>query len=277
MMEQNSRSKRGEASTARSRDGTRIAYALHEGSETCGRIALVHSLAMDGRFWDPVVERLQQTAAVLVYDCRGHGASDKPAGSYTVELFADDLADLLDAVGWERMAVAGASMGGCTALAFAARYPERTMGLGLIDTTAWYGEDAPSAWAQRADKARKDGLEAMVGFQTERWFGEAFRNEHPEVVGRAVATFLANDPEAYAASCHMLGACDLRSALLDLRMPTRIVVGEEDYATPVEMARALNGAIVGSTLNILSGARHLTPLERPDVIADELKPLIAGD
>jgi 3-oxoadipate enol-lactonase len=259
---------------ARVRDGTRIAYTLHENARARGRIALVHSLAMDRHFWDPVVERLKPQVAVLVYDCRGHGASDRPAGPYTVEQFADDLADLFDAVGWERAAVAGASMGGCTALAFAARHSERTTGLGLIDTSGWYGEDAPSAWAQRADKARQDGLESMVKFQTERWFGDAFRQQHPEVVERCVEVFLANEPEAYAASCRMLGACDLRSSLSRIRVPTRIVVGEEDYATPVEMARSLNEGISGSTLNVLPRARHLTPLERPEVVADELRQVL---
>ncbi|HEX6143726.1 MAG TPA: alpha/beta hydrolase, partial [Geminicoccaceae bacterium] len=262
--------------SARTRDGSLIAYTHYRNPEARARIALAHSLAMDRSFWQPVVERLRPDASVLVHDCRGHGASDKPPGPYTVELFADDLADLLDAAGWERAAVAGASMGGCTALAFAARYPGRTTGLGLIDTTARYGEDAPAAWAGRADKALEAGLEALVGFQTERWFGDAFRKQHPEVVERCVEIFLANDPAAYAASCHMLGACDLRNALPCLRMPAAIVVGEEDYATPVDMARALHEGIRGSSLKVLEGARHLTPLERPDVVAAELRRLVVA-
>src|SRR4051794_34849092 len=76
------------------RDGTRLAYAL-QGAGTNGAV-LVHSLAMDGAFWQPVAERLAGHMPVLTYDCRGHGASGKPAGPYTVELFARDLADLLD-------------------------------------------------------------------------------------------------------------------------------------------------------------------------------------
>src|SRR6478752_3600745 len=92
-------------------------------------VVLIHSLAMDRRFWQPVAERLASHAPVLVYDCRGHGESDKPAGPYTVELFARDLADLLDRVGWSSALVAGASMGGCIALAFAAAYPARTAAL----------------------------------------------------------------------------------------------------------------------------------------------------
>jgi len=68
----------------------------------------------------------------------------------------------------------------------------------------------------------------------------------------------------------MLGACDLREALPTIRMPTTVIVGEEDYATPVKMAQELHAGIAGSTLTVLKGARHLTPIERPQEIAAEL-------
>lgn len=258
--------------SARVRDGTRIAYALADAGPKAGRIALVHSLAMDRSFWAPVAERLAGTASVLRLDCRGHGASDKPDGPYTVELFADDLADLFDHLGWPAAVVAGASMGGCVSLAFAARHPQRTAGLGLIDTTACY--EAMPAWQQRAAKAQQEGLNSLVDFQVTRWFGDAFRAAHPEVAQACVDVFVRNDLAAYAQSCLMLGACDLRPALPSIKVPTAILVGEEDYATPVKMAELLHAGIAGSTLTVLKGARHLTPLERPDEIAAALRRLL---
>src|SRR3982074_1814774 len=158
---------------AAARDGTRLAYAVH-GQGTNG-VVLVHSLAMDRRFWQPVVERLTSHVPVLVYDCRGHRETAKAAGPYTVELFARDLADLLDHVGWSSALVAGASMGGCIALAFAAAYPARTAALGLVDTTAWYGAEAPKQWAERGSRAATAGMAALVEFQTTRSFGDEFR------------------------------------------------------------------------------------------------------
>jgi 3-oxoadipate enol-lactonase len=240
-------------------------------------VALVHSLAMNGAFWAPVAQRLAPHADVLTYDCRGHGDSDKPAGPYSVELFADDLADLLDHVGWRSALVAGASMGGSVALAFAAAHGDRVDALGLIDTTAWYGADAPKNWAERAAKAKTEGLQALVGFQQTRWFGDAFRNNHPDVVEACVSTFLKNDVQAFEATCGMLGAFDLRSALPRLSMPTAVVVGEEDYATPLPMAKALHEGIAGSTIQVINGARHLTPLECPDLIADVLVRLLSKE
>jgi 3-oxoadipate enol-lactonase len=86
--------------------------------------------------------------------------------------------------------------------------------------------------------------------------------------------FLRNDVKAYAETCRMLGAADKRGALAGFRMPTAVIVGEEDYATPVAMAEALHRGIAGSTQTILKGARHLTPLERPERIAAELERLL---
>ena len=255
------------------RDGTRIVYELHARDPDAPRIVLIHSLGMDRLFWLPIGQQLSRSASVLVYDCRGHGQSDKPNGPYTVELFADDLADLLDHVGWRAAIVAGASMGGCISLAFAAAYPTRTTALGLIDTTAWYGAEAPQQWAERAGKAAKDGMAALVEFQTTRWFGDTFRAERADVAQECVDVFLRNDVAAYVETCRMLGAADLRAALPGMAMPTAIVVGEEDFATPVAMAQALHHAIKGSTLTVLAGARHLTPLEVPDRIAGELRAL----
>ncbi|MFZ9500515.1 MAG: alpha/beta fold hydrolase [Beijerinckiaceae bacterium] len=256
------------------RDGTRLACKIHGDSKNEKRVALIHSLAMDHTFWTPVAERLAQDAAVLTIDCRGHGASDKPAGPYHVEQFADDLADVLDHLGWSKTVVAGASMGGCVSLAFALRHPGRLQGLGLFDTTACYGDNALPAWRERADKAMSEGLAGLIDFQKTRWFSDSFRAANPKVVQDCIDVFLRNDLAAYAATCVMLGVADLRAGLPSIKAPTRILVGEEDYATPVAMAQAMHAGIAGSTLRIVKGARHLSPLEIPDDVAAELRALL---
>jgi len=256
------------------RDGTRLAYTLYDPPAPGRQIVLIHSLAMDRSFWQPVAERLATNACVLIHDCRGHGRSDKPTGPVTVERHADDLADLLDRLGWRTALVAGASMGGCIALAFAIRHPKRLSALGLVDTTAWYGPDAPKNWEQRANAARASGLSSLTNFQVTRWFGDKFRADNPQVVKDSVDTFLRNNVAVYAETCRMLGACDLRAGLASIKVPTAIVVGEEDYATPPAMAEAMHTAIAGSTLTVLRGARHLTPLEQPDQIAAALDRLL---
>lgn len=261
--------------TARTRDGCALSYRLIGSS--LKRVALVHSLAMEKSFWDLVVAELTTTVSVLTYDCRGHGASSKPAGPYTIGQFADDLADMMDCIDWPSAVVVGASMGGAVALGFAAQYPQRTQGLGLIDTTAWYGADAAKHWAKRADSALRDGLEGLVEFQTTRWFTDQFREQNPAVVRRSVEVFLRNDRQAYAETCRMLGAFDLRPALAGIACPTAVIVGREDYATPVAMAELLHQEIAGSSLTVIEDGRHLTPLEHPRRIAEEIRCIMGGN
>ena len=86
--------------------------------------------------------------------------------------------------------------------------------------------------------------------------------------------FLRNDVACYQATCEMLGDADLRPLLASIRPPVAVVVGEEDYATPVAMAKAIHEAIPGSQLTVLAGARHITPVERPKDIAAQLGNLL---
>lgn len=261
--------------TFQTSDGCPIAYTLHHSPGVIApRIVLIHSLALDSNIWTDVVANLVEDAAVLTYDCRGHGRSGRQTVSFTMELFARDLAELLDHVGWPSAVVAGCSMGGCVAQAFGGRYAPRAEALGLIDTTAWYGQDAPRKWRERATVARSKSLHGLIDFQVARWFSESFRAAHPERGKTAIEAFLANDVDCYAASCVMLGDADLRPCLPELRMPVAVIVGEDDYATPVAAARQLHDAIAGSTLKILPSARHLTPIECPEQIAAELLGLL---
>jgi 3-oxoadipate enol-lactonase len=255
-------------------DGCPIAYTLHAappgGEQARSRIALIHSLALDRSVWEDVVPQLVPHADVLTYDCRGHGGSGRPRMTFTPEMFAADLAGLLDHLHWPNTSVAGCSMGGCVAQAFAGLYPERVQTLALIDTTAWYGPAAPEDWRERAATARAKGLQALSGFQATRWVSDAFREAHPEVIRAKLDVFLANDLDCYTATCEMLGDADLRHYQPAMRMPTAVIVGEEDYAAPVAMSQQMAQAMPNATLSVLSGVRHLTPIECPAVIADEI-------
>jgi 3-oxoadipate enol-lactonase len=230
---------------------------------------------MDGSFWNKNIPALVESANILTIDCRGHGNSSKSPTKYSIEYFANDLEDVLNHLQWEDAVIVGASMGGSVSLAFAIAHPKRTKGLGLIDTTAWYGADAPQKWAERANKAINEGLSALIDFQKTRWFSESFNKSHPEEVARLVNTFMANDAQCFQQTCTMLGAFDVRDSLKDINLPTAIIVGEEDYATPVEMAQQMHANIKNSTLKIIPKARHLTPIECSEEINVSLAALIA--
>lgn len=265
----------------RARDGVALSYTRRPGPEGAPRIAFVHSLALDRSVWTGVSAALAGRAETVTYDCRGHGRSGRPTGPYTVEQFADDLADLLDHLGWADTVVAGCSMGGCVAQAFAARHPERTRGALFVDTTAWYGPTAPQDWAARAAAARTKGLASLIPFQLTRWFGDDFRTAEPELMDRLTRVFTANDLDCYEATCTMLGRADLRDSAPTVPHPAAVLVGEDDKATPPEMARTLARLVGDGPATVVPGTRHLTPLENPGVVVGALTALLdraaAGD
>jgi 3-oxoadipate enol-lactonase len=260
------------------RDGISIAYTLHAVSKPASsrrpHIALIHSLALDRSIWDGVVPLLTPHADVVAFDCRGHGKSGRPRMKFTPELFAEDLAALLDHLKWPRVILAGCSMGGCVAQAFAGAYPGRVQALALIDTTAWYGPTAPKDWRERAATAASKGFRGLSAFQATRWVSDAFRLAHPEVVRTHLDVFLANDVDCYRATCEMLGDTDLRHYQAAMHVPTSVIVGEEDYATPVAMSEQIKGAVPNATLSVLRNVRHLTPIECPALIAEKILALI---
>jgi 3-oxoadipate enol-lactonase len=260
-------------------DGLSIAYTLHKapqqrGSPSRPRIALIHSLALDRSLWDGVVPLLTSHVDVVAFDCRGHGKSGRPKMKFTLELFAADLAGLLDHLKWPRGILAGCSMGGCVAQAFAGTYPDRAQALALIDTTAWYGPTAPNDWRERAATAASRGFQGLAAFQATRWMSDAFRQSHPEVVRAHLDVFLANDIDCYRSTCEMLGDADLRHYQPAMRMPASVVVGEEDYATPPAMSEQLERALPDAALSVLPNVRHLTPIECPALIAGKILTLI---
>jgi 3-oxoadipate enol-lactonase len=260
-------------------DGISLAYTMHaagarDGGAARPRIALIHSLALDRSVWDGVVPLLTPHADVLTYDCRGHGKSSRAKMKYTAELFAGDLAALLDHVNWPRAVIAGCSMGGCIAQAFAGVYPSRVQALAVIDSTAWYGPTAPKDWRERAATAATKGLAALSAFQATRWVSDAFLKAHPDVISAHMNVFLANDVDCYRATCEMLGDADLRHYQPAIKMPTSVIVGEEDYATPVAMSEQIKQAVPQATLSVLAKVRHLTPIECPEAIADKILTLV---
>ena len=120
-----------------------LKYKIWKSSTSRRKLVLIHPLAMDLHFWIEFVQHLTHYFEIIALDCRGHGSSIKTNGPYSAELFAKDLSVVLDDASWTKAIITGASMRGCVALAFARLYPNRVDGLGLIDTTAYYGEGAP--------------------------------------------------------------------------------------------------------------------------------------
>lgn len=221
----------------------------------------LHPLALSGELWSTVDT---SELSLLGLDARGHGSSDWDGKPFSVEDMAADAAAVIEAAGDAPMDVIGMSMGASTALVLAASRPDLVRRLVVADGTACYGPDREKTWEDRAEKAQSRARDAQLEFQRERWFGERFRQERPDTVDAVCRIFLATDGAAHAAACRALGGLDATDAVKTITAPTLVLVGEEDYATPVAMAEEVAAGVPDSRLVVRPATRHLSLVEDPD-------------
>ena len=145
-------------------------------------LVMSHSLGCNLGMWNPQIAALASHYRLLRYDTRGHGSSDATAGPYTLDLLADDAASLMKHVGIDRAVWVGFSMGGMIGQTFALKYPSLTQALVLADTTSEHHATPHAVWDERIRMALDGGMAPLVQPAIGRWFTQAFREQHPELV-----------------------------------------------------------------------------------------------
>jgi 3-oxoadipate enol-lactonase/4-carboxymuconolactone decarboxylase len=241
-------------------------HVLIEGPPGAPPLVLLHSLGTNLHVWDAQAAELSRSFRVIRPDLRGHGLSDCTPGPYSMALFAQDLAGLLDALQVDQVHVAGVSIGGMIAQAFAAAHPGRAASLVLVDTAMAIPPAA--SWSERAAKVRAEGIGVIAEGVIARWVTPAFMDA-PETAGLR-AMLLRTPAEGYAAAAQAIAAADLTASTHGLQVPALIIVGAQDQATPVASAQALHAALAGSSLFVLPDAAHIPLVEKPGEITDAM-------
>lgn len=243
--------------------GAELHYELHGAGEP---VLLVHGFPLSGVLWDEVVERLRGEFRLIVPDLRGHGASGaSPQAS--MRRYAEDLLAVLHAAGEERpVALVGLSMGGYVAFEFYRRHPERVRAMVLANTRAT--RDSPEVLLGRYDSAERvmrEGSAVIADGMVDRLFAPTSPAELRE---RWKGIMAESPPVGLAAALRaMAERTDSRRLLKRLGVPVLVVVGSDDVITPAGEARAMAEAAKGGRIRVISGAGHMTPVERPDDFA----------
>ena len=244
-------------------NGISVNYTL-DGPATAPVVTLSHSLAADLAMWDPQMKALTAKYRVLRYDTRGHGATDAPAGAYTLAQLAEDAKALLQALGIPRTHWIGLSMGGMIGQILALSSPGLFQSLALCDTSSRVPAEARPLWQERIKTAETQGMDSLVEPTIGRWFTAPFREARKDVVDPVRTRIRTTNPHGYAGCCAAIATLDLTDKISAVKVPTLIVVGEEDLGTPVAASRAIQGQIAGSQLEIIKSAAHLSNLEQPE-------------
>jgi 3-oxoadipate enol-lactonase/4-carboxymuconolactone decarboxylase len=238
---------------------TRCYYRL-TGPDDAPVLMLSHSLGQDHGMWDPQMADLSAHFRVLRYDVRGHGASPATPGDYRIEQLGADALALVDALGIDRFAFCGLSLGGMIGQWLAAHAPDRLTAVVLANTSA-------RADAERMETRRTtvlaSGMRAVADMVMGRFFSPRSLAENPHVVASARRTLLATDPIGYAGCCAAIRDMDLTATLKRIRVPVLVIDGELDTSLPWSghgdvLARDIAGAHV-----VHLPTAHLSNLEAP--------------
>jgi 3-oxoadipate enol-lactonase len=245
-------------------NGISVNYTL-EGPAQAPVVTMSHSLATDNSMWDPTVPALTGRFRVLRYETRGHGKTDAPKGAYTLDQLADDALGLLKALGIERTHWVGLSMGGMIGQTLALKAtPILFLSLALCDTSSRIPPDMKAAWDDRIRIAETQGMEPLVEPTLARWLTEPFRKSRKDVVDRVATMIRTTPPAGYAGCSHAIKALDLTDKISAIKIPTVVIVGEDDPGTPVAASKVMHERIAGSKLEILKSAAHLSNMEQPE-------------
>jgi 3-oxoadipate enol-lactonase len=239
-------------------------------------VVLSHSLASSLIMWDPQMDLLTSRFRVLRYDTRGHGATDAPEEAYTLDLLAEDVISLMDALEIEEAHFVGLSMGGMIGQALALKHPARFRSFVLCDTAAVMPAETQPLWKERIARVRKEGMQALADETLDRWFTTDFLGRNPPVVKRIRRQLLSTPVAGYVGCAEAIRTLNYLDRLRDIDKPVLILVGEKDQGTPVEAAKAIHERIQGSHLEVIPSAAHLSNIEQTDIFNSALIKFLSG-
>lgn len=229
-------------------------------------VVLVHGFPLNHEMWNAQIDALSSRYRVIAPDLRGFGQSDVTDGTVTMEDYADDLAELLDALSiHEPVVLCGLSMGGYIALEFWRRHRARLKALVLCDTRAAADSSEAAAGRQAtADRVLQEGTAFLAETLIPRLFATADRSPEPAWVQATRAVIQRTDPRGVAAAARgMAGRADFIPFVGQIRVPSLLVVGQHDAITPPDEMRQLARAMPQASLVEISAAGHMAPLENP--------------
>jgi len=247
--------------------GCRIYYRL-EGAAGRPLLVLVHSLGADHGMWDPQVPALLSRFQVLRLDLRGHGASDAPAGDYTIAQLAHDVLAAVDSTRRDRFAYCGLSLGGMIGQWLGANAGGRIERLVLANTSPRVAD--PSLFETRRTTVLERGMRAIEDAVMQRFFSVRTLASGNQVAESVRTVLLATSPVGYAGCCAAIRDMDHRPLLDRIQTPTLVIGGDQDASTPwVGHGDLLASGIPGArTLQL--AATHLSNVERPGAFTGAL-------
>lgn len=229
-------------------------------------IYMVHGIGARKTTWDGLIKGLKNHFTCVSYDLRGHGDSPVPEPPYTLDELVEDLEALRAKLGHEKIHVIGHSLGGMIGPAYARAHPDRTLSVGLLSTAAGRTEEDRAKLKAVGDAMEEKGVVPVLSTFVERWYTDAFMNEHPELI-EARLQQVKNTPEAVFLSVFWIYATtEMAPWLNEVTAPCLVLTGELDGGCNPRLNRFIHSELPNSELVILDGLKHSILIEAPEQV-----------
>lgn len=235
-------------------------------------LVLLHGGWSDGRAWRPQLADLADEFDVIAWDAPGCGGSDDPPDRMALADYADAVADLVAALGLERLHLGGLSFGGGLAIAVYRRLPHVVRSLVLAGTYAgWRGSLPPDEVERRLRRVRAEADRPPTEWM-DHYLPGFFSGPVPPEVAQLVRTMMLDvRPTGLLPMLTAFAGADLRDVLPTIAVPTLLLYGERDERSPLPVAEALHAGIPGSDLVVLPGVGHYVNLAAPETFDAEVR------
>lgn len=237
-------------------------------------LVLLHSLLADRHAFDPVLPTLAAKHRVTLFNLPGfHGS--QPAMLALMDAYLAVIEDGFDEFGITKDSVLiGNGFGGTVALAFALAHPERISKLVVSDAAAGFPPEGREAFAVMAQKVADGGLGSIAEIAAKRVFSPAYLSAHPEKMEERKKVLMGIEPKAFQAACRILQETDLVPLLHHMKVPTIVVCGEFDQATPPALNKQIVEKVPGAKYVELPGCGHCPPLEQAEQFLAAIKDFV---
>ncbi len=230
-------------------------------------IFLIHGIGASRHSWDGLVAALKPHYRVYAYDLRGHGKSPTPKPPYTLDDLVDDLEALRAELGVGKAHFFGHSLGGMIAPAYARRYPDRVLSLGLLSTAAARTADDSTRVKGVVKAMREKGIAPVLETRKDRWFTPEFAQRRPEVIERRMQQVIDTNPDVFLSVFDIYAETEMAPWLSEVKAPSLVLTGEFDGGCPPRLNQEIVRLMPNAELVVLPGLRHAILLEAADVVA----------
>jgi 3-oxoadipate enol-lactonase len=228
------------------------------------RVLLLHAVGIDLTFLDAVASLLAKDFTVMRADLRGHGQSSYAASS-SLEDYADDVHELLEAQNFAPCAIVGFAFGGMVAQALAVKYPADARALIIASCPPSHTPETAAMVKKRGADALRDGIGSILDVTMRRWFNDAFVDAGGDKAVRE--RLLTTDVRGWADAWNAMGTIATAPRLREIKVPVMCLVGELDKSSPPPVLKGMADLIPGARFHVIPGAPHMPFIEQPEETA----------